>query len=264
MIRDYEPGQRVHARLELRPGVLCRRREAGMDSWATGRWCPSSGSSAKSRSSSRTGNRRSTPSEPRWPERPGGVRGPEGQRRGRAAGCGYPRGARAADHRLRQRGRAGRGRRLRDPRGEIVFTRPIVKEAKLGAGPLAVDADRPRRHLPQARDGRRRVPPRRRDQAARSDVGILPDGSRRELGYAEPGERRRRARGAWRGVPSSSRAHPGALEQEVEVVLPGEADAAEDLEGVVGDPPGGVGGAGLRHRGRERQRLGLGVGAQAA
>ena len=44
-------------------------------------------------------------------------------------------------------------------------------------------------------------------------------------------------------------------------MLPGEADAAEDLERVGGHPPGRVGGAGLGHRGRQRQRLRLGVGA---
>ena len=46
----------------------------------------------------------------------------------------------------------------------------------------------------------------------------------------------------------------------MEVVLPGEADPAVDLDRGVGDPPAGVGGVGLGHRGGQRQRLGLGVG----
>jgi hypothetical protein len=46
----------------------------------------------------------------------------------------------------------------------------------------------------------------------------------------------------------------------VQVVLPGEADAAVHLNRGVGDAPAGVGGIGLRHRGRQGQRLRLGVG----
>src|SRR2546423_13943635 len=53
----------------------------------------------------------------------------------------------------------------------------------------------------------------------------------------------------------------GALEQEVDVVLPGEADAAEDLERGRGDVAGGVGRSRLRHRRGERERGGLGAGA---
>jgi hypothetical protein len=39
-IRDYEPGQRVHARLELSAGGLLRRREAGMDLMGDGTLVP--------------------------------------------------------------------------------------------------------------------------------------------------------------------------------------------------------------------------------
>ena len=60
--------------------------------------------------------------------------------------------------------------------------------------------------------------------------------------------------------PKHRRVGAAALEEEVEVVLPGEADAAVDLDRRVGDAPAGVGGVGLRHRGGQRQRLGLGVG----
>ena len=65
-------------------------------------------------------------------------------------------------------------------------------------------------------------------------------------------------------VPLGVAEHRGvglaALEEEVEVVLPGEADAAVDLDRGVGDAPAGVGGVGLGHRGGQRQRLRLGVG----
>src|SRR5262249_44008560 len=44
----------------------------------------------------------------------------------------------------------------------------------------------------------------------------------------------------------------GALEVEVQVVLPREADAAVDLDAVAGDLPVGVGDEGLCHRGGER------------
>ncbi len=39
-IRDYEPGQRVHARLELSSGGFLRRREAGMDLMGDGTLVP--------------------------------------------------------------------------------------------------------------------------------------------------------------------------------------------------------------------------------
>ena len=79
------------------------------------------------------------------------------------------------------------------------------------------------------------------------------------LGGLGEDARRRPARGAtWRRRTSPR--SPAALEEEVEVVLPGEADAAVDLDRGVGDPPAGVGGVGLGHRGRQRQRLRLGVG----
>src|ERR1700710_2249115 len=48
-----------------------------------------------------------------------------------------------------------------------------------------------------------------------------------------------------------------ALEKEGEVVLPGEADAAVDLDRGIGDAPAGVARVGLGHRGRERQRAGV-------
>ena len=60
--------------------------------------------------------------------------------------------------------------------------------------------------------------------------------------------------------PKHGRVRLAALEEEVEVVLPGEADAAVDLDRGVGDAPAGVGGVGLGHRGGQRQRLRLGVG----
>jgi hypothetical protein len=40
VIREYGPGQRVHARLELRSGGLLRRREAGMDLMGDGTLVP--------------------------------------------------------------------------------------------------------------------------------------------------------------------------------------------------------------------------------
>ena len=40
VIREYGPGQRVHARLELRSGALFRRREAGMDLMGDGTLVP--------------------------------------------------------------------------------------------------------------------------------------------------------------------------------------------------------------------------------
>jgi hypothetical protein len=40
VIRDYEPGQRVHARLELSTGGLFRGREAGMDVMGDGALVP--------------------------------------------------------------------------------------------------------------------------------------------------------------------------------------------------------------------------------
>jgi hypothetical protein len=40
VIREYGPGQRVHARLELRSGGLFRRREAGMDLMGDGTLVP--------------------------------------------------------------------------------------------------------------------------------------------------------------------------------------------------------------------------------
>jgi hypothetical protein len=39
-IRDYGPGQRVHARLELKSGGLLHRREAGMDLMGDGTLVP--------------------------------------------------------------------------------------------------------------------------------------------------------------------------------------------------------------------------------
>jgi hypothetical protein len=39
-LRDYEPGQRVHARLELTSGRLLRGREAGIDVMGDGRLVP--------------------------------------------------------------------------------------------------------------------------------------------------------------------------------------------------------------------------------
>ena len=72
--------------------------------------------------------------------------------------------------------------------------------------------------------------------------------------------RRRPARGATWQSPNIAALALAALEEEVEVVLPGEADAAVDLDRGVGDAPAGVGGVGLGHRGGQRQRLGLGVG----
>ena len=48
--------------------------------------------------------------------------------------------------------------------GEIVFTRPIVKE-KIGHRPLAGDVPRPLGHLPQERDDRPPVQPRRQGRA---------------------------------------------------------------------------------------------------
>ena len=62
------------------------------------------------------------------------------------------------------------------------------------------------------------------------------------------------------GVAEHRRVRLAALEEEVEVVLPGEADPAVHLDRGVGDAPAGVGGVGLGHRGGQRQRLGLGVG----
>ena len=62
------------------------------------------------------------------------------------------------------------------------------------------------------------------------------------------------------GVAEHRRVGLAALEEEVEVVLPGEADPAVHLDRGVGDAPAGVGGVGLGHRGGQRQRLGLGVG----
>ena len=62
------------------------------------------------------------------------------------------------------------------------------------------------------------------------------------------------------GVAEHRRVGLAALEEEVQVVLPGEADPAVHLDRGVGNAPAGVGGVGLRHRGRQRQRLGLGVG----
>jgi hypothetical protein len=40
VIREYGPGQRVHARLELSSGALFRRREAGMDLMGDGTLVP--------------------------------------------------------------------------------------------------------------------------------------------------------------------------------------------------------------------------------
>jgi hypothetical protein len=40
VIREYGPGQRVHARLELRSGGIFRRREAGMDLMGDGTLVP--------------------------------------------------------------------------------------------------------------------------------------------------------------------------------------------------------------------------------
>ena len=81
------------------------------------------------------------------------------------------------------------------------------------------------------------------------------------------GRARRRRRGHLRDLlavpgrgPEHRRVGLAALEEEVEVVLPGEPDPAVDLDRGVGDAPAGVGGVGLRHRGRKRQRVGVGVG----
>ncbi len=49
--------------------------------------------------------------------------------------------------------------------GEIVFERPIVKEGKVGGLRWLAMLLGPVRHLPQARDGRRGVPPGRPGQA---------------------------------------------------------------------------------------------------
>jgi hypothetical protein len=48
-IRDYEPGQRVQARLELSAGGPFRRREAGMDLMGDGRLVPYVGAVRKHR-----------------------------------------------------------------------------------------------------------------------------------------------------------------------------------------------------------------------
>src|SRR3954468_8493105 len=53
---------------------------------------------------------------------------------------------------------------------------------------------------------------------------------------------------------------PSALEEKVDVVLPGEPDAAEDLYGRGGDRASGVGGARLGHRRGEGKGLRLGAG----
>src|SRR5690348_1613447 len=51
-----------------------------------------------------------------------------------------------------------------------------------------------------------------------------------------------------------------SLQEEMDVVLPREADAAEGLDRVVGDVGRRVRGASLGHRGGQRKRLGLRVG----
>jgi hypothetical protein len=48
-IRDYEPGQRVHARLELSSGGVFRGREAGLDVMGDGALVPYVGSIRKRR-----------------------------------------------------------------------------------------------------------------------------------------------------------------------------------------------------------------------
>ena len=118
----------------------------------------------------------------------------------------------------------------------------------LDARRLGLQRSPPRGPRPRCRSRR----PRRGSSALRPAAARLADARR--------GSRRRRARGAtWRRRTIAAFAGR-ALEEEVEVVLPGEADAAVDLDRGVGDAPAGVRGVGLRHRGGQRQRLGLGVG----
>ena len=138
--------------------------------------------------------------------------------------------------------------------GEIVFARPIVKETvtpgrwmAMYLGLFGTYRKNETVDVEYRLGGQTKLA---------SDVEILPDYA------ARPGRRGGGLREADQvgdalavpaRVPSSCGADAGALEQEVEVVLPGEADPAEGLDRVVGDRAGGVGGARLRHRGRERQ-----------
>ena len=63
-----------------------------------------------------------------------------------------------------------------------------------------------------------------------------------------------------RAVPIICAEARARFEQEVDVVLPGEADAAEGLDRVVRDRGRGVRRARLRHRRGDRQQVGIGVG----
>jgi hypothetical protein len=54
-LRDYEPGQRVHARLELSTGGLFRGREAGVDVMGNGALVPYTGVVRKTKLEAREG-----------------------------------------------------------------------------------------------------------------------------------------------------------------------------------------------------------------
>ena len=136
VLRDYGPGDRVHARLELSTGGLIRGREAGIDVMGDGTLVPYTGVVRKRRLEPRDGETRVRR----------GARGARGD--GEAE---VPKGSVAVGRRVRlPRGaeppivvyvngvEQAEGADYELRRGEIVFSRPIVKEQVGGMRWLAM------------------------------------------------------------------------------------------------------------------------------
>ena len=175
MFRDYEPGQRVKARIEISTGKVFRRREAGVDVMGDGSVVPFSGGTFR---------------------RP--IEGERDSDYADVVAAALRESGRMSEHLTR--GHASTdlegvevGRRVRLPNGAeapitvyingieqsegpdytvddqgVLFNESIIKEGKLSGLALAVDGDRAVRHLPQERDrrhflfARRQGPPRDR------------------------------------------------------------------------------------------------------
>ncbi len=130
-----------------------------------------------------------------------------------------PAGAEAALHGLHQRGRAERGRRLRG-RGRRDRLHPPDRQGEDRHRPLAGDVPGPLRHLPQERDDRPPVPPRRQGRAASPTCRSSPTTPRRHEHRLRPALRPQRGRQR-QALPDRRRLErPAPARAAARVVLP--------------------------------------------